>query len=382
MTKDRQSRVNHEYEASFNWDLDRHLSSRRRRPLGGSRLAWGAAVISLLAMLTLAGCGGTSKSTAASGGEGDSQYETLELRYQGGVGSVTYPELAEALGYLAPIKLKWIGNTISGPQDIQTAATGQSDFGGAFNGAIVKLISAGAPVKAVIGYYGVDKDTYIGFYTLDDSPIKTAKDLIGKKIGVNTLGAHSEFVIKEYLRRNGLTEDEIKQVTLVVIPPVNAEQSLRQKQIDVAALGSILRDKALERGGIRPLFTDYDLFGTFTAGSYVFTDKFIKENPNTVRKFVEATGKAIEWARTTPREQVIAKYKEIIDKRDRKEDTTAIQYWKSTGIAGAGGYIRKDEFQVWTDWLVKDGELKEGQIKLEDLYTNEFSAFKDTEEKK
>ncbi|EFM11545.1 ABC transport system substrate-binding protein [Paenibacillus curdlanolyticus YK9] len=355
---------------------------RRNRVRSGRRAAVAVGIsVLLVLMLALTGCGDSS-SKAASGKEGGTEPETLELKYQGSVGGVTYPELAEELGYLAPIKLKWIGNTISGPQDIQTAATGQSDFGGAFNGAIIKLISAGAPVKAVIGYYGVDKDTYIGYYTLEDSPIKSAKDLIGKKIGVNTLGAHSEFVIKEYLRRNGLTEDEIKQVTLVVIPPVNTEQSLRQKQIDVAALGSVLRDKALERGGIRALFTDFELFGTFTAGSYVFTNKFIKQNPNTVRKFVEATGKAIEWARTTPRDQVIAKYKEIIDKRGRKEDTTAIQFWKSTGIAGKGGYIRENEFKVWTDWLVKSGELKEGQVKLTDLYTDEFSAFKDEQETK
>ena len=41
-----------------------------------------------------------------------------------------------------------------------------------------------------------------------------------------------EFVIKDYLRHGGLTEDEIKQVTLATIPPANAEQTLRNKQID------------------------------------------------------------------------------------------------------------------------------------------------------
>ncbi|GFN33385.1 ABC transporter substrate-binding protein [Paenibacillus xylaniclasticus] len=347
-----------------------------------NRWAWSIAAIAFAGVVAVAGCGNGSKSAVSKGDGNGSDYEKLELRYQGSVGAVTFPELAEELGYLAPIKLKWIGNTISGPQDIQTAATGQSDFGGAFNGAIIKLISAGAPVKAVIGYYGTDENTFGGFYVLDDSPIKTAKDLIGKTIGVNTLGAHSEFVIKEYLRRNGLTEDEIKQVTLVVIPPVNSEQTLRQKQIDVASLGNLLRDKALERGGIRLLFSDYDLYGSFTAGSYVFTHKFLKDNPNTVRKFVEATGQAIEWARTTPREQVIAKYKEIIEKRDRKEDTTAIDYWKSTGIAGKGGYIRESEFQVWADWLVNNGELKADQVKLTDYYTNEFSAFQDDQAQK
>jgi hypothetical protein len=47
--------------------------------------------------------------------------EKLELRYQGWASKVLYPELAEDLGYLAPIKLKWVDNTISGPQDIQAA---------------------------------------------------------------------------------------------------------------------------------------------------------------------------------------------------------------------------------------------------------------------
>lgn len=324
----------------------------------------------LIVMIFISGCGKKTSSTS-----GANQYETLELRYQGSVNNVTFPELAEDLGYLAPIKLKWIGNTTSGPQDIQSAVTGDVDFGGAFNGAVAKLKAAKAPIKSVVGYYGVDKNTWSGFFVLDGSPIKTARDLIGKKVAMNTLGAHHEFMLKEYLHRNGLTNDEIKQVTLVALPPVNTEQALRQKQIDVAVLGGILRDKALERGGIHPLFSDYDLFGEFTAGSYVMTEKFLKQNPNTAKKFVEATAKAIEWARTTPREEVIARYEKIIKQRGRNEDTSNIQYWKSTGVAGNGGVIADKEFSVWIDWLVKDGQLKKGQIKSSDLYTNEFNPF-------
>jgi ABC-type nitrate/sulfonate/bicarbonate transport system substrate-binding protein len=342
--------------------------------------SWRAAGILLVAVLSVVlsvGC--QEKKTVA---EGDGEYETLTLKYEGTVGSVTYPELAQDLGYLDPIKLEWIGNTISGPASIQNAATGETDFGGAFNGAIAKLIASGAPIKSVIGYYGSDKDTFSGFYVLDGSPIKNARDLIGKTVGMNTMGAHHEFVLKEYLRQNGLTEEEIKQVTLVVVPPVNTEQSLRQKQIDVAVLGGMLRDRALEKGGITKLFSDYDLFGSFTAGSLVLTEKFIKENPNTVKKFVEATAKAIEWTQTTPREEVIARFESIIEKRDRKEDTETIQYWKSPGIAEKGGFIQESEFQVWVDWLEKSGEFKEGQVKLDDLYTNEFNPYKEEIEKK
>lgn len=177
------------------------------------------------------------------------------------------------------------------------------------------------------------------------------------------------------MHREGLTKEEIEKVTLVVIPPVTSEQTLRANQVDVATLGGILRDKALERGGIHPLFTDRELFGNFTAGSYVLTEKFIKENPNTARKFVEATAKAIEWARTTPRDEVVARFENIINTRGRKEDTSAIKYWKSTGVAGAGGLISDQEFDTWIKWLEKEEVLKKGQLKVEGLYTNEFNPY-------
>jgi ABC-type nitrate/sulfonate/bicarbonate transport system substrate-binding protein len=334
-----------------------------------------ATTLILISSILLTGCG--SGKTSASKSSGDGKPEVNELRYQGSVGAVTFPELADDLGYLAPLKLKYIGNTISGPQDIQSVVTGDTDFGGAFNGAIVKLLAAKAPIEPVIAYYGVDDNTWTGYYVLDGSPIKTAKDLIGKKIAVNTLGAHHEFVIKEYLHREGLTADEIKQVTLVVVPPITGEQTLRANQIDVSTLGGVLRDKALQRGGIHPLFKDRDLFGNFSAGSYVLTNKFIKDNPNTTRKFVEATAKAIEWARTTPRDEVVARFEKIINNRGRKEDTKAVKFWKSTGVAGKGGLIDDKEFQTWIDWLVKEGTLKEGELSVKGIYTNEFNPYSD-----
>src|SRR5438132_11212461 len=302
--------------------------------------------------------------------------EKTEIRYQGWAGQVTFTELAEDLGYLAPLKLKWVGNTISGPQDIQTVVTGDVDIGGAFYGAIIKLIVAKAPIKAVVGYYGSDDNTYNGYYVKDDSPIKTARDLIGKKVAVNTLGAHLEFVLREYLARNGVSATEAKQVTLVGVPPVTGEQALRQGSVDVTTLNGVLRDKALERGGIRKLFADTDLFGNFTGGAYVLRDKFIRDNPNTSHKLVEGISRAIAWAQTTPPEDVRVRFERIIADRKRNEDATPIKYWKSTGVATKGGVIGDGEIQIWIDWLVKDGLLKPNQVKASDTYTNEFNFYR------
>lgn len=261
------------------------------------------------------------------------------------------------------------------PQDIQSAATGDIEFGSAFNGAVVKLNAAGAPITSVLSSYGADAGEYTGYFVLDGSPIRSARDLIGKKVGMNTLGAHHEFLVREWLAREGLTPDEIKQVELTVVPPVNTEQALRQGQIDVGTLGSVFRDKAVERGGIRPLFTDESIFGSFTYGSLLFRDDFIAKNKDAVADFVQGTARAIRWTQTTPRDDVIAKYKDIITKRGRNETTDLVDYWKTPGVAGPGGVITDKEIQTWIDWLVRNGELEDGKLTPADVYTNEYNPY-------
>jgi ABC-type nitrate/sulfonate/bicarbonate transport system substrate-binding protein len=334
-------------------------ASRRLTVLG--------AITALLAMCATA-CGSSGEGTQTADGR-------TVLRYQGSTGEVTFPELAEDLGYFSKVKLEWVGDTTSGPQDIQSAATGDTDFGSAFNGAVVKLNAAGAPITSVISSYGADDGEYTGYYVLDGSPIRSARDLIGKKVGMNTLGAHHEFLTREWLAKEGLSADEIKTVSLTVVPPVNTEQALRAGQIDVAALNGIYRETAQERGGIRPLFTDKALFGAFSYGTYVMRKQFVAENKDAAADFVQGTARAIRWTQVTPRDEVVAKFRQIIDNRKRNEDHQSIEYWRSSGIPVAGGVIAERELQTWIDWLVRNGELKQGQLTARDLYTNEFNPY-------
>lgn len=333
-----------------------------------------AYVLGLGGALVLAGACAFPSSDASGSSAGGSSSGPVTLRYQGSANQVTLPELAADLGYFTKVKLDWVGNTISGPQDIQSAATGQTDFGGAFSGAVVKLITAGAPVKAVVNYYGEDAKTFNGFYVLDHSPIRTARDLIGKKIAVNTLGAHAEAVIDTYLHKNGLSAAEIKQVQLVPLPPNDTEDALRHGQVDVATLGGVLQDHAVAAGGLRSLFSDYALFGAFNGGQYVLRNDFIAAHPDAAKDFVTGVAKAIEWERTTPRAQVIARFTSIIHKRHRNEKTGNLKYWKSVGIPSHAGAISDEDFTRWQDWLVASGILAKGSLKPGELYTNRLNA--------
>jgi len=324
------------------------------------------AATAVVLTLAVSACGGPATADGASGA-----HEVTTLRYQGSANSVTLPELAADLGYLGNIKLDWVGNTISGPQDIQSAATDQTDFGGAFTGAVVKLADAGAQITGVVNYYGSDAKTFGGYYVLNNSPIHTARDLIGKKIGVNTLGGQSEAVIHTYLLQNGLSEAEIKQVQLVVLPPNDTEEAVRRGQVDVGALGAVLQDHAVAAGGLRSLFSDYKLFGTFPGGQYVFRNDFIAQNPDTVRTFTTGVAKAIQWETATPRQEVIARFTKIIQSRGRNESTVTLKYWKSAGVPNAGITQDKD-FTRWEAYLKETGVIS-GALQPGKYYTNKFN---------
>jgi ABC-type nitrate/sulfonate/bicarbonate transport system substrate-binding protein len=322
---------------------------------------------------------GLTSALAACSDKGRATAEPQVLRYFGSAGQVTMAELAEDLGYLAPLRLEYLGGVLGGPEAIQAVGTRDIEFGNAAIGSVIKLIVAGAPIRQVIASNGVDEQSWSGFFVAEDSPIRTARDLIGKKVAVNTLGAHSEFMLREYLRRGGLSRAQIAQVQMVVIPPLNGEQTLRQKQVDAASMGGVFRDLATQRGGLRLLFSDKSLLGSFNSVDTVFHSQFIAQHPETVRRFVDAVARAIEWARNTPKQTVRARMRAIMERRKRGEDPSLAEHWHSVGINSRGGLLTDADMHRWVDWLVSDGALERGKVKdVSSLYTSEFHPFRDS----
>ncbi|MDQ9011479.1 ABC transporter substrate-binding protein [Acinetobacter gerneri] len=298
-----------------------------------------------------------------------------QLRYQSYPGLVSLPELAQDLGYLGDIKLDYVGTVQGGPQDLLTLVAGDVDFAGAFNGAVVKVVAAGLDVVPIVASYGSDADQNVGFYVLENSSIRSPRDFIGKKIAVNTFGAHYDFIVKAYLSQHGLTEQEIAQVELIMLPPVSTEQALRNGQIDIAVFAGILEKRALKNGGVRSLFKDIDLYGPFTAGSYSMRRDFIEKNPEITRQFVSGVAQAQEWLHNTPKAQIIARMESIIHKRHRNETTTLIPYYTGTGVHVVGSVQRNQDFQPWIDALLKEQKIKPNQIDINQLYSNAFNPY-------
>ncbi|MBS7345361.1 MAG: ABC transporter substrate-binding protein [Caryophanon sp.] len=326
-------------------------------------------LLALAATTSLAACGDeeTSNTLAANG-------QDNVLQYQSTAGAVSLPELAEELGYFEDITLENVGPSTGGPESIQLTSIGETDFGNAFNGAIIKSVAKGVPIQAVVSSYGSDELTDNALYVLKDSGIDHPDDLVGKKIGMNTLGAHAEFFVTDYLRSGGLSEKDIKEAQPVVVPASSSIQTLKQKQLDAVVLGGLSAQLAQRDEAIVKLVSDVDVYNqTFAAGTYFFTKEYIEKNPDTVRTFTTGVAKALEWSREQPRDTLIDTFTTIIEKREGNETTENVQYFTSFGVPAANAAIQENEFSLWIDWLVKKGELEEGIIELDELYTNEFN---------
>lgn len=296
------------------------------------------------------------------------------IRYLGSPAAVQWGELAEDLGYFSKVKLKWLGDTTSGPQDIQSVATGATDTGLAFNGAVAKLVQAGSKITAVISGVGSDDKTFYGYYSKEGSGITTARDLVGRRIGINTLGAYHEYTIKEWLHRKGVSDADIAKVDLTVVPPINTEGAVRQGQIDVGNLGSVFKDVAVANGGLHEVFRDTDLVGNLAIATQVFRDEYIAAHPGVVADYVQGYARAIRWAQLHPRQEVVDRFVSIIGKRGRNEDTKFVKTWKSAGIPVPGGVITPVEFTLWLDTLARLGDLPAG-LKASSFYTNRFNPY-------
>lgn len=327
--------------------------------------------------ITVALCGAfiTAGAAGCSAGATDDGEEVTTLRYQTSAGLLNYGELADALGYLEGLELKAVGDVQGGPAALQALVTDQTDFAsGPFQGATAKVASTGVKITAVAASYGSTDQVSSSLLTLTESGITNGRDLIGKKVAVNTLGANAEAVLDTYLAQEGLSTDEIEKVALVPLPGINAEPALRKGQVDAIYAGFAAKTLALEHGGIEVLANDVDFVGPYNGGSLVLTDEFIDENPETTKKFVAGVTKAIAWDQAHTPEETLKVYSTYLEEEGRGASVKGFATWQGNGVATPGGVLRDQDFSIWIDWLKASGELEAASLEPSDLYTNEFNS--------
>ena len=291
--------------------------------------------------------------------------ETVAIRYLASQGGLSGHELADALGYFkgTGIKIENVGYAQGGPASLFALASGNVELGSAATSAVINSIAGGNDFVAAYPSNGIDKETQSDFYVLDGSPIKSIKDLAGKTIAVNTLGAHLDYTVREALHSVGLPENAAK---LVTVPGPQLEQVLRSGQVDVTAFGywqKTFEGVALQKGGLRKVFGDTDVLGEIAGGFVVLRRDWIEKHPKAARVFVEQSERALDYARTHPEET-----KKILADalNGRGENGEIAQYFTGYGLR-PGAKATDRDIQFWIDIFVREGQLKQGQLQVADI---------------
>lgn len=299
----------------------------------------------------------------------------ITIRYLSSSTIVEPYEFAKELGYLKGINITRAGSYTGGPEDIIAVASGSTDIGHSAWVSIINAKARGSEIKAFAAPMGNSPESwYEGtpflskWIVLENSSIKSAKDLVGKKIAVNTVGAHVDYVTREYLARSGVSP---KDVQFVSIPIPQHEQVLKQGLVDVVAPLGVVVDKIEAGKGVRVLFSDYDIIGDQTHCVLFTSEKFLKENPDAAKRLTEGIAKAADWAKEHPKEA-----KELAAKvlKDKGGNPDLAKYWKGFGVRDHA-LLADSDAQFWIDWLVKDGKIQGGQFKPSDIYTNQFNPY-------
>ncbi len=261
---------------------------------------------------------------------------------------------------------------------LQALLANNVDTAGSAWTAWINIIASGGKIKALLGTIVSTKNNpgNGGLLVLENSSIRTIKDLEGKKIAVNVLGAESDYVIRQYLKQNGLS---IEKVQLVVVPSANQEQVLRSKQVDAAAWttsGGVDFDKTVETGGVReiPGTRNYDVKGENMLYGIGFREDFIKDHPDTVRRYIRAYDKTrrilVEEYNKNP-EHVKKAYADAAEEKGGNPKLG--KYYSGLKWSPEYPFISDKDIQWWLDRFVEDGILKPGQLKPTAVYTNEFN---------
>lgn len=330
--------------------------------------ATAAAVVAAVSLGSLTACG--SASQAADG--------STIVRYQSSAGSVNPLELAAALGKLPGVTLRKQGDVTGGPASLQALVSNQIDISSAaFFGAIAQLVATGAPIKSVVATYGTNARTSSAIVAAKNSALTSdPHSLIGKKVAVNTLGANAEAVLDTWFTKSGLTSDQIKQVTLVALPPLNTLQALKQGQVDAAYVSSGQLRVASAAVALKTLTTDASVIGYYNGGGVSLRTDWIENKAAVSKTLASGIGYADDYIASHTRAQVLAIYDPWLKSNGYGDEVDAVdQNWSgSTGVSSKGGSISDHDISTWLTWLSGRGDVNVSAIKPSDVYTNSLNT--------
>jgi NitT/TauT family transport system substrate-binding protein len=204
------------------------------------------------------------------------------------------PYLLADLGYYKRAGLDVVMSQFpGGALTITAVLTGNADIGITTPTQLGSAIAHDLPVR-MIGYSNVwdTNARTTSLYVTRDSPLRDAKSLVGKSIGVNALNSTNFLGVAVWLTQNGV---DPAQVRTLEVPFAEIAAALKRGTIDAGVLTEPFI--AAAHNDIRALSPSvFDSLGTHYAISCWFSRlDFIRANPTTIKRLMDLAYEAAKY---------------------------------------------------------------------------------------
>lgn len=183
-------------------------------------------------------------------------------------------------------------------------------------------------------------DKSAGLCVAKNGGIRTAKDLVGKTVGVNTLHTVLEMSLDAYLLANHVNVSDVRTVEMVFSaePP-----AIERGTIAAGVLTEPFLTTAMSGGQIASLADPFPFIAPrFLVGAWFTTRTFAQSNPDVVRRFAGVIYQTARWANAHPDESadILAQYTKIphdvLHRMHRAQYATAIDARDMQPLLDAG----------------------------------------------
>jgi len=189
------------------------------------------------------------------------------------------------------VPIKWVLSQGSN-RALEFLNSGSVDFGSTAGLAAVLSKANGNPIKSV---YVFSRPEWTALLVAKDSPIKSLKDLKGKKIAA-TKGTDPFLFLLRSLHQEGLSKSDVE---ILALQHADGRAALEQGRVDAwAGLDPLMAGSEIQAGS-RILHRNV-AFNTY--GFLNTTEAFAKQYPEQVRRVIAAYEKARKWIVANPAE--------------------------------------------------------------------------------
>lgn len=180
---------------------------------------------------------------------------------------------------------------LRGDAQLQQALAAGSIEIGVGGGPGIGMLAKGVPAKAVAATAGSPGD--MGLIVGANSPIKSVKDLKGKRIGVSSAGSLTYWLAKKIAQKEGWKPSDIHTVALGDFASNVA--GLKSGAVDAIIFGVEAGYQLENKKEGRLLMNFAGIVPNFESHVAFASDSVIKKRPDVVRKFLQGWFETVRW---------------------------------------------------------------------------------------